>query len=520
MSGFEICDSLELCAPEYNMPELSDRVLVFDIMRDGWETASILKNNISQASPNETTASDGNQNKANESKAAQSDLCQSDLCQSEASQKFEDTKADDVSTNIDPSPSVNVVQDFNGPLRQHKIFVHSFWLSVQSPFFRSLFYSSGMKECNEKEVHMKISESEEDAHLIITEAIYHGDVLNDKTVDEILAVLELADKYELQLIFKRCKHILKNEHKTHPFEISLKILHVIKVKHDMDDVEDLLATLKPVLVQEFCPLDRNWESDKFTSLEEPCLKYVLSSNELTVQSENTVFHALMYWMEQNEIDPGGLKETNDLLAVVRFKLVTVDYLYNVIRNHPIATRMPQFSEFYYGGLTYHALPSEQKTLLEEKPVSRRKPGRIIIQCAFNVKRERYERVLADGRCIQTKRFWACGYHISVGIDPSKTENLFLAVHDLNRESYVPLRFAIFKATGYSQHRPNRIIRTVENAFKSNSFRKNFKGVGNLFGDDTNALNVLVAPWDGRRGKGVLSDVWEEESSDEETSSDS
>ena len=38
-------DLLELSkvyAPEYNMPELHDRVLVFDVMQDGWETHAIL----------------------------------------------------------------------------------------------------------------------------------------------------------------------------------------------------------------------------------------------------------------------------------------------------------------------------------------------------------------------------------------------------------------------------------------------------------------------------------------------
>ena len=45
----KLCDLLEfskMCAPEYNMPELSDRILVIDVMQDGWETAGIL-NSIS-----------------------------------------------------------------------------------------------------------------------------------------------------------------------------------------------------------------------------------------------------------------------------------------------------------------------------------------------------------------------------------------------------------------------------------------------------------------------------------------
>jgi hypothetical protein len=49
-----------------------------------------------------------------------------------------------------------------------------------------------MKETHDAEVHIKIPESEENAHLNLLEAMYHGDILNDKTVDELLAVLELA----------------------------------------------------------------------------------------------------------------------------------------------------------------------------------------------------------------------------------------------------------------------------------------------------------------------------------------
>ena len=490
MAGFEIGDLLELCAPEYNMPELSDRVLVFDIMRDGWETASILNSDISEASPDKTTASDGSRNQAIQSKVSQSDLCQS-----EATQKFKDLKTEDVSTDTDESPLLDV-QDFNVPLptvplRQHKIYVHSFWLSVQSPFFRSLFYSSGMKESYEKEVHLKISESEKDAYLILIEAMYHGDVLDDKAVDDLLAVLELADKYELKLVFKKCKHILKDRLKTHPFETSIKTFHVIKVKHDMANVKDLFAILKPILVQEFCPLDENWESDKFTNLEELCLKHVLSSNDLIVQSENTVFHALMYWMRKNKIEPDNLEETNNLLAVVRFKLVTADYLYNVIKNHPVATRMPYFSDLYYGGLTYHALPSDQKKLFKKKPVSRKQPDKPIIQYTYVVKKEEYKSALAYEFDLHSRKFWACGYLISVGTNPSD-KNFHLIVHDLNEESYVPLKFAIFKKGEYCGYLGWR-----QKAFQIKSCRENFKwSYGeNFFKNEINILYVAVAPWE-------------------------
>ena len=256
--------------------------------------------------------------------------------------------------------------DFDQPLRQHRIHIHTFWLSIQSPYFRSLFYSSGMKENLDKGLHVKVSESEENAYLILLEAMYCGDVLNDKTVGELLAVLEVANKCDLKFIFKKCKYVLQKNATT--FEVSTQMMQVIKVKHDMSDVEELATTIGLVLAKEFSPLDNNWKSEKFTNLSQPSLKYLLSRDDLTVQCENTVFHALMYWMEQNEIDPAT---TSDLLCVVRFKLMMVDYLYNVVKDHVIASKMPKYDELFLNAMIYHALPAPQKKLLREQPLIRK-----------------------------------------------------------------------------------------------------------------------------------------------------
>ena len=435
MSDFELCHLLELCAREYNMPELSDRVLVFDVMGEGWEMTSLLQNGNKECQP------------------------------------------------LSLSPG-----SFNEPLRQHKIYVHSFWLSVQCPYFRSLFHSSGMKESQEKEVHMKISKSEETGHLLLVEAMYRSDVLDDKTVDELLAVLELANKYDLKLVFKKCKSILQTNPTT--FEKSTKIMHLINENHNMNDVEDLLGIVQLGLVKEFCPLDNHWQSDKFASLSELCLKYVLSSDKLIVQSENTVFHALMYWMEENEIDPASLEETNDLLAVVRFKLVTIDYLYNVMRTHPIATKMPNFNEFYHGGLTYHALPSEQKKLFKEKPVLRKNTLETIIQYTFAVKKEDYDTVFANGSELNSETFWACGYKINVGINPSTSEHPYIIVHNLKKESYVPLKHTIF--VGETSHH-----NWQGKGFSRNSCRGSCGSTFTTkirFENEINMLNVAVATY--------------------------
>ena len=473
---FDLLDFSKMSAVEYNMPELSDRVLVFDVMQDGWESASIFRNVLPKSEPNaETLAStstcgdDSSEKQSfrnsqeldevkNENVVERDEAEPGSESGKESEGMLEVTCERDKSTTPEiDSPSTSdpsegdttkvesPTQKFNEPLRQHQIHVHSFWLSIQSPYFRSLFYSSGMKENQDKVVHIKVPVSEENAHLILLEAVYRADVLNDKTVDELLAVLELANKYNLKFVFKKCKYVLQENATT--FQICTRIMHVIKVKHNMDDVEDLAATLQLVLADEFSPLDVNWQSEKFTNLSEPSLKYLLSSNELSVVSENTVFHALMYWMEENGVDPADLVEANDLLAVVRFELVTIDYLYNVINNHPVASKMPKFNELYIAGMTYHAIPEEQKKLLERKPVLRRKPEKTVFQHVFVVKEEDFKTARETGVYKCAGEFWACGYNMSIvlifdcnhycwGINAYPQ----LSVHNLKKESLVHLNF--------------------------------------------------------------------------------
>jgi hypothetical protein len=521
MSDMELkhCDLIDfskMCAPEYNMPEFSDRVLVFDVMRNDWETASLVQSSVaaeldvSYSGDSVETSGDSietsgdsietsgskrsleiadegpeqkRRKKIEPNNETKIELLVADPgseteptceqanadCEIEIGSVMENKSHEPACEQADnklvDKPSISLLQpstegvpekvvnvDSNGiqenlneSLRQHKIYVHGLWLAVQSPYFRSLLHSSGMKETHDTEVHLKIPESEENAHLVLLEAMYRSDVLNDKSVDELLDVLELADKYDVKFVFKKCKYVLQQNATT--FEISTKIMHVIKVKHNMNDVEDLAATLQSVLAHEFSPLDENWQSEKFTSLSEPSVKYLLRSDEVIVQSENTVFHALVHWMEQNDVDPAGLEETNDLLAVVRFKLVTVDYLYNVIKNHPIALRMPKFNELYLGGMTYHAIPEEQKKLLEEQPVLRKKPERDIIQYTF----------VAKKYGLNSDTFWACGYKMSVGLvyriqktsgsryNQTSYYDPCLSIHDLNKESSVPLNFTITRS---------------------------------------------------------------------------
>ena len=487
----------EMCAPKYNTSELSDRVLVFDIMPDGWETASIL-NSVSTAGstikPNHdmsnsvsvtTTSSKRSLKdseephvkrvKANTEITEQQDANSREItAQNEPtnahqhesgnftdgeqlaendSQKLNDEQEESNQDETLPlqklvfgmkraSPSFTKIQR-KEPLRQHKINIHSHWLSIQSTYFRSLLHSSGMKETHDTEIHLKIPESEENAHLLLLQAMYHSEVLNRRTVNELLTVLELADKYDVKFVFKICKlNLLMN---ATTFKVSTKIMHVIKVKHNMNDVEDLAATLQLVLAKEFSPLDENWETKKFTNLSKPSVEYLLDSNNLIVASENTVFHALMHWMEQNRVEPDSLEETDDLLGIVRFKLVTFDYLYNVIKRHPIASKMPKFNQLFLDGMMYHAAPSEQQKMLVKQPVQRKKSDRKVIMQRYVLREQTLNTYYKKGIQIILGWFWACGYRMNVRLIRKSGYSSYqsqVIICGLNKQSLVPLKVSV------------------------------------------------------------------------------
>ena len=145
----KLADLLELSkiyAPEYNMPELHDRVLVFDVMKDGWEASAIL---ASDDDVDTVVNNEENSVKVPSEKLEQDvkdERSSEDKHTDESKEVEADVGAGSSSGYVFKSETIN--QDGNsdeqsekGCLRQHKIFVHSSWLSVQSKYFRSLFYS-------------------------------------------------------------------------------------------------------------------------------------------------------------------------------------------------------------------------------------------------------------------------------------------------------------------------------------------------------------------------------------------
>ena len=331
-------------------------------------------------------------------------------------------------------------------IRQHKFYIHSTWLAVQSSYFRSLFFS-GMKETNATDVHVQISESEERAHLMLLEAMYKIDTLDNANVDELLEVLRLAHKYDVKFVFKKSKYCLQAM--VYSLEICKKIMCFIKVDNTITDVEDLASTLQSFLAKEFSPLDKTWQTTSFKELCVPSLKYLLSSDELVTESENTVFHALMHWIEQCGIENVlESEEMASLLSVIRFELIPIDYLYNMVQHHPVAKMLPDFNDHYLRGISYHALSSEIRETLHIHPVKRPASTQSFIPYTWVIPRDKLDTLVGTDKELKSDEFWYCGYKIVLTIGHVQQTNsynkmlfkaeLSLEIINLNQHSVVEI----------------------------------------------------------------------------------
>ena len=287
-----------------------------------------------------------------------------------------------------------------------KLFVHSQWLSVQSTYFKALFFS-GMKETYSKEVVMKIHEHELEAHLVLIEAMYRLDVLNDKEYRLITQVLVLANKYDVPLLIKKCKYVLLAT--TPSLEMCEYILQQTEHLTEMNLVYDMLQTF---LVKEFTPFDETWKTEKFTDLSKAAVKLLLKSDDLATQSENTIFVALMKWV--NVYFHFFELNNCDMLDVLRFEFMSVDFLYDVVRQDYEAQRMPGFTNYLQQGLAYHGFSEVRREQLTPKP--KKRPTVKVSGPTFSwVIDDKLEKQLSEcpGEDIFSEMFWYHGYQMQL-----------------------------------------------------------------------------------------------------------
>ena len=325
---------------------------------------------------------------------------------------------------------------------EYRLFVHSTWLSEQSSYFKSLFYY-GMKASCSKEVVMKISQNELQGHLTLIEAMYKVDILDSKDYQLVAQVLVLADKYDVQLVFKKCKYVLMDTLMT--LESCEFILKNIAGVPNCDDLDQCM---QKCLVKEFSPLDKTWNDDKFVELSEAALELLLSSDHLPVRSENTVFVALMRWIENKS--NSNTEQFSSLLNLARCELMTVDFLYDVVRLHSVAKNMPGFNEYLQKGLAYRGFKKKRRVNIENKPIRRPSVDNEDPTFVWLVDKKAIEYLFAPSGSSAgptSEYFWYFGYRMQMAMEyESESKSLIIALFvDLPEDGQLHLQW---KADSY------------------------------------------------------------------------
>ncbi len=314
------------------------------------------------------------------------------------------------------------------PSEEQRLFIHGSWLAVQSSYFRALFYSSGMKESFSKEIILKVTDEELEAHYTLIKAMYQPSTLDHMDPFLVLQVLRLAHKYDVSLIFKKCKYVLMSA------TMSLELCEsVFTVVNGMLDTDDLMEHLRCFLVNAFKPLDKVWITDEFKNLSEVSLRILLSCNELTVLSENTVFVALMWWCEHNDYNGPSL------LSLLRPELMTVEFLQEVVYNHHQAKQMDGYNKLLMNGFRYHSSSPKRKALLENE-ITRRVEYKADNEPSFTWQFHISEDNPQDSpEMYKSERFWWCGFEMMLSL--TLESNLWsVCLYVLNIEDVSSLKF--------------------------------------------------------------------------------
>ncbi|TWW70947.1 kelch-like protein 40b [Takifugu flavidus] len=204
---------------------------------------------------------------------------------------------------------------------------HRLVLCACSSYFRAIFLSD-LEESKKKEI--VLEDVEPGVMGLILKYLYTSKInVTEHNVQDIFAV---ANMYQIPSIFTVCVSFLQKR-------LSLSNCLAVFRLGLMLDCPRLAVSARNYACERFQLISRD---EDFFQLLPSELAAILSNDNLSVETEETVFEALMSWVsrdtEQRE------KELPGLLDCVRLRLVTEDYLKEAVEKHKLIASNPELRE--------------------------------------------------------------------------------------------------------------------------------------------------------------------------------
>jgi len=356
--------------------------------------------------------------------------------------------------------------------QSRKLYVSRLLLALHSPHFAKLLTQGNPPP----QLVINVGSFMEINYFIdVIRCIYNVEM--ESKVNELFEVFVMAIKYEVGCAMQKCSMIIRQQLSLGSVCAALELPAEIC---ENEYVRDVVNTSKEYLITNFGDLQQAVYKADFSELSQKALTMILDSEQLTFDSENTVFHVILLWISHK---PERTQYLEAFLPFVKFPHMRRFYLLSVpfmIKDFPIETVKKVMAlhnealEFKVGGYEW---------VKEHPPIALSTPGRFVprtkhLNAPSNfMMNEKWPEVhtwqldkpywsrtfFSNGYSLQ---FYICKTPQSFGVYLHVTNSFISSV-----DFCLPLSFSIFLLSKSQVYDKIKSCRTT--------FRKNSKGVPNL-----------------------------------------
>jgi len=236
--------------------------------------------------------------------------------------------------------------------------VHKCVLSAFSPYFKAMF-TAGLAETDQDVVTLNSVGPSMISGLI--DYAYTGQITITK--HNVQNMLSAANLLEILPVRDACCQFLdKNMDETNCLGI-----HCFAEIHSCNE---LMNKAKKYVLKHFQDII---EGDEFSNITETKLIEIISSDDLEVDKEETVFHACIKWLNNQQRVP---KSFHHVLEHIRLPLLTPYFIHDVVERTPAVSESPECRSLVEEARLYHLLPDRRSSVSCERTRARRSAGTV------------------------------------------------------------------------------------------------------------------------------------------------
>ncbi|XP_044082881.1 kelch-like protein 3 isoform X2 [Neovison vison] len=237
-----------------------------------------------------------------------------------------------------------------------EIEAHRVVLAACSPYFCAMF-TGDMSESKAKKIEIKDVDGRTLNKLI--DYIYTAEI--EVTEENVQVLLPAASLLQLMDVRQNCCDFLQSQ--LHPTNCL-----GIRAFADVHTCTDLLQQANAYAEQHF-PEVMLGEEFLSLSLDQVCS--LISSDKLTVSSEEKVFEAVISWINYEK--ETRLEHMAKLMEHVRLPLLPRDYLVQTVEEEALIKNNNTCKDFLIEAMKYHLLPQDQRLLIKNPRTKPRTP---------------------------------------------------------------------------------------------------------------------------------------------------